>query len=369
MQANALADIEINYEIERLRAWRFRRVSEYMRRLDSNALFSETACRERYNSLIEGTARIPTDLDDNPEARRAEMKVYRESREKIRLKEQEEKDAQELLERTEKNKAKILSAQKAEEAAAKRAEKENESAQRALQRAATAQARAQRALENSTAKTQRNAQIKKQQNSKVQGKAVVSKPAPKTRSTAIVSTPSPAKARSTATASTPSPAKAGSTAIASPPNPAKARNTAAVSAPNPTKARSTAVASTPSPTKSGKAATASTPSPSKDRYKRLDPRACLSYSDLAVMCTGRGIDLHGKTKNQLLTELEDLDKEWSINELKKMCGSKGIKVINDKAQMRYALALKAARQCKSFREDSVSASGSDMERAAKRVRR
>ncbi|KAF1842505.1 uncharacterized protein K460DRAFT_359104 [Cucurbitaria berberidis CBS 394.84] len=162
MQAHALADIEINYEIERVRAWRFRKVSDYMRRLNKDTLFSATACRERYNALIEGTARIPIDMDDDPDARRAEMEAYRESREQVRNKEQGEKNAKEALERKTKDEAKVRNAQKAEETANKRAAKETEKAQRAMQRAAQAQVRAQRSVENHAAKAQRNAQLKKQ---------------------------------------------------------------------------------------------------------------------------------------------------------------------------------------------------------------
>jgi hypothetical protein len=163
MQAYALADIEISYEMERIRAWRFRKVSEYMRRLRDDALFSANACRERYNSLMEGTSRIPTEMDDDPDTRRAEMEAFRESRELIRNKEQAEKDAKEELERKNKNELRIRNAQKAEETANKRAFTETEKAQRAMNRAAQAQIRAQRAAENQVAKAQRNAQIKRKE--------------------------------------------------------------------------------------------------------------------------------------------------------------------------------------------------------------
>jgi hypothetical protein len=162
MQAYALADIEINYEVERMRAWRFRKVSEYMRRLNKEALFSATACRERWNALTEGTARIPTELDDDPDARRLELETFRETREQARNKVQAEKDAKEAIERKAKDEARTRNAQKAEEIAYKRQQKEEEKAQRAMQRAAAAQVRSQRAKEHATARAQRNAQIKKQ---------------------------------------------------------------------------------------------------------------------------------------------------------------------------------------------------------------
>ncbi|KAI4943967.1 hypothetical protein J4E91_009115 [Alternaria rosae] len=160
VQAYALADIEVNYELERVRAWRFRKVSEYMRRLNKYALFSAKACRNRYNELIEGTARIPTEVDDDPDARRMEMEEFRMMREKTRTKEQNEKDALEAAEAKIKNDAKVLNAQKAEEIAEKRQAKEIAKAHRAMTRAAQAQIRLARANANRISKSQRNAQLK-----------------------------------------------------------------------------------------------------------------------------------------------------------------------------------------------------------------
>ena len=160
MQSYALADIEVNYELERIRAWRFRKVSDYMRRLNKNALFSAKACRNRYNELVEGTARIPTDMDDDPDARRMEMEEFRMMREKTRIKEQADKDALEAAEAKIKNDARVLNAQKAEEIAEKRQAKEQAKAHRAMTRAAQAQIRLARANANRISKTQRNTQIK-----------------------------------------------------------------------------------------------------------------------------------------------------------------------------------------------------------------
>jgi hypothetical protein len=162
MQAYALADIEINYEIERIRAWRFRKVSEYMRRLNKDALFSANACRERYNALQDGTALIPTDMDDDPNRRRMELETYRETREQARNNEQEEKDRKEALERKAKDEARTANAQKAEVVSKKLAKIEEDKAKRLMDRAAAAQVRSQRATENATAKQLRNEQIRKQ---------------------------------------------------------------------------------------------------------------------------------------------------------------------------------------------------------------
>jgi hypothetical protein len=191
IQAHALADIEINYEIERIRAWRFRKVSEYMRRLNKEALFSATACRERYNALMDGTARIPTEQDDDPDTRRAEMEAYRISRETVRNQEKAKKDAKEATEAKIKNDAKAKNAQKAEEVAGRRAIKEAEKAQRAMTRAAQAQIRAQRAKENSNAKTLRNVQIKKQKDDLEKKKRGANKNATLTLTTGKVSDDTP----------------------------------------------------------------------------------------------------------------------------------------------------------------------------------
>ncbi|KAH8732263.1 hypothetical protein GQ44DRAFT_697346 [Phaeosphaeriaceae sp. PMI808] len=162
MRAADMADIEVSYEMERIRAWRFRKMSEYMRRLNKDALFSATACRERYKALVEGTGRIPTELDDDPDACRMELEAYRESREQARYKEHAIKNAKDALDRKTKNAARIKNAQKAEETAHKRQQLEEAKAHRAMARAAAAQLRFQRAGENALAKAQRNAQVKKQ---------------------------------------------------------------------------------------------------------------------------------------------------------------------------------------------------------------
>ncbi|KAH6859625.1 hypothetical protein B0T12DRAFT_481953 [Alternaria alternata] len=180
LQAHALADIEINYEIERIRAWRFRKVSEYMRRLNKDALFSALACRERYNAIIEGTARIPTEVDDDPDARRAEMENFRMTREKTRNEEKAKQDALEAAEAKAKNETRFRNAQKAEDIANKRANKESEKAHRAMTRAAQAQIRAARAIENVNAKSQRNAQLKNQKKVRETKKPVANKNVPLT---------------------------------------------------------------------------------------------------------------------------------------------------------------------------------------------
>lgn len=132
-----------------------------MRRLNKDSLFSANACRNRYGELTSGTARIPCDVDDDPDARREEFEEFRLSREAAREKEAAEKETLEIMEKRVKDSVKMKNAQKAEELANKRAANEQEKAQRAIQRAANAQLRMQKAADNQKAKMERNAQIKK----------------------------------------------------------------------------------------------------------------------------------------------------------------------------------------------------------------
>lgn len=163
IQAHAEADAEINCDIERLRAWRFRKVAEHMRRIDKNSMFSATACRDRYDALITGKAVIPSALDDNPAARLAEMEAYRDSREAIRAREEEQKQARHALDQQCKDSHRVRNAQKLQELADQRVAKETEKAERALLRAKQAQSRAQKAREDLAARLKRNAKIKQQQ--------------------------------------------------------------------------------------------------------------------------------------------------------------------------------------------------------------
>ncbi|KAF2191364.1 hypothetical protein K469DRAFT_697041 [Zopfia rhizophila CBS 207.26] len=110
MQAYELAGVEVSYELEKARAWRFRKVSEIMRRLNREAIVSAKACQERYRALIAGTATIPSDLDDDPEQRRRELKEYRESRERAREAELLEREKKAELERKIKEEARLHNA-------------------------------------------------------------------------------------------------------------------------------------------------------------------------------------------------------------------------------------------------------------------
>ncbi|KAH9871817.1 hypothetical protein J1614_006074 [Plenodomus biglobosus] len=277
MQAFAIADIETNYEIERIRAWRFRKVSEYMRRLNKDALFSAKACRERYNAITGGTAAIPTEEDDDPDTRRAEREAFCFARQEARNKEKAEKDAKEALELKAKEDAKAALAQRSEEVANRIAEKQEGIAQRLMKRAANAQIRAQNATANKTAKIQRNQQIKKQ-------KAVAEAKANKAVSKRGASS---------------------STAVTFP---------------------------------AMKDVTISTP----------DPRSYLSLQDLREICADRGFDIIGKSKDRLVQQLQDADEEWNKEDLLKMCRAKGLAINGTKLQIRYRIAMAAAKSFPSF---------------------
>lgn len=280
-----MADIEVSYEVERIRAWRFRKVSEYMRRLRDNAMFSAKACRERYDTLKDGNARIPTEMDDDPDARRFEMEAYRETRLHAELKAEDEKTTKETIERKAKDEARIRNAQKAADTALKRQQREEMKAQRAMNRAAAAQVRSQRAGENAAAKTQRNVQIQKQ-------KAAADKKASKGKGKGKASPTKPASNNPNTTFTIPS---------------------------------------------------------AKITTDTTDPRTYLAQPDLMKMCAQKGIPALSKTKAQLISALQDIDEEWTSQELEKMCRKKGLPHSGNKLEMKYYLALAAAQECRSFR--------------------
>lgn len=162
LQAYQYANIEVNYEIERARAWRFRKVSEYMRRLDKDKIFSEDACRERFVGLMQGTAKIPPELDDNPEQRRAEMEAYRAERERQRVIENAAKEEKAAMERAVKEEARLRQAHKAEQAAISREKKQSKKAERAQKRKEKAERKLQGATRLKELKVQRAEGLRQQ---------------------------------------------------------------------------------------------------------------------------------------------------------------------------------------------------------------
>ncbi|KAF1959573.1 hypothetical protein CC80DRAFT_305636 [Byssothecium circinans] len=159
MRAYDLADIEIRYEMERLRAWRFRKVSDVMRRLNKNAVFSAAACSDRYISLIDGTAKIPSDQDDDPMARRAEMDAFIMQREEERDAERAAKENKEAEQQRVKEEAKMRQAEKSARTAAKRDREQQEKTNRSVLRATQNTLRKQQAAENARKKEERRVRI------------------------------------------------------------------------------------------------------------------------------------------------------------------------------------------------------------------
>jgi hypothetical protein len=288
IQAYALANIEVNYEIERVRAWRFRKVAEYMRRLKKDALFSANACRERYSALIEGTARIPSEVADDPEASRAELVALRKEREKARLEEEAKKSTQASLRRRRKDEAAARAAQRAEEAADKRAAKEAEKADRARKRAEKAEAKAQSALRIQKEKQERHSRVKKQATMVVNEDEAVTREAEP-----------PAE------------------------KPKAPIKTTLILASNSTLPKKPAL-----PFSS----------------KTPDPRSFLSLPDLRRLCAARGFRVSGKTKKTLLSDIQNEESKWKLSHLKAMCKSKGLAATGTKPLLRHRLALSNANE-------------------------
>jgi hypothetical protein len=73
------------------------------------------------------------------------------------------------------------------------------------------------------------------------------------------------------------------------------------------------------------------------------------------MCAQKGIPALSKTKAQLISALQDIDEEWTSQDLSKMCRAQGLPHTGNKTEMKYYLALAEAQQCKSFRAGIVAA--------------
>jgi hypothetical protein len=154
---------EINDEIEKLYATFFEGVAKHMRKEDTQVNFSAQACKDRWTALINGTALIPTELDDDLERRSKENEARKEALERQRIQKEEElKQAEKLnrLTRMAEESAKLENASKQEKTANKRAKHIAEKAARAEQRAAKLLAKVKKAEENKLKKTQRAAQLK-----------------------------------------------------------------------------------------------------------------------------------------------------------------------------------------------------------------
>ncbi|TKA69747.1 hypothetical protein B0A49_06707 [Cryomyces minteri] len=83
-QAYKDADDMLNAELAKVydRRWRF--VAMYLRRKIPTSKYSARACKERFEALQNGTARCPPELDENPEARRAERDAKLAERQRVK---------------------------------------------------------------------------------------------------------------------------------------------------------------------------------------------------------------------------------------------------------------------------------------------
>ncbi|KAF2268109.1 hypothetical protein CC78DRAFT_530489 [Lojkania enalia] len=160
IQAHELAEAEISTEIERIRSQRFRKVSEHMRKLNKDAKWSAKACHDRYTALMDGTAKIPSQQHDDPEARRRELEARRAAFERARLEERQVQEEKATRAQKIKEEARLRSAQKAEQTALAREQKQKDKAERAMKRAAQQQLKAERAVANRVAKNSRHEHLK-----------------------------------------------------------------------------------------------------------------------------------------------------------------------------------------------------------------
>ncbi|KAJ4350130.1 uncharacterized protein N0V89_008751 [Didymosphaeria variabile] len=284
LRAYDLASIEIAYEIERLRAWRFKKTAEWMRRMNKVSVFSGKACHARYSSLLDGTATIPCDVDDDPAQRRAAMEVLRQQKEDEREAEREAKEAEEAERERIKDEAAVRQAKILEEKAEKRAQDTRAASARATTRA-TKQTFNQRQAEDHLKKKKAAAADKLAKKAATEAER-------------------------------------------------KFREEFAL--------------------KHFKHVTEDTP----------DPRRVLDVVDLRNLCRARKINDHvmkkdGETKKVLLQRLRDADERLRVAELRELVKARGIPHGGTKVQMKYQLALCAARSCESFVQDGQDDEGAD----------
>ncbi|KAI9661153.1 MAG: hypothetical protein M1821_009480 [Bathelium mastoideum] len=114
---------QVEHEVEKAQDKLWRYTSDLLRRERAASRYSPRACKQRYEALLNGTARIPPELDDDPAARAAERQAKIEA--KQREKDKQERQKKEL-ERRAKLEAERKEQQRKEEAAKRKARKEQE---------------------------------------------------------------------------------------------------------------------------------------------------------------------------------------------------------------------------------------------------
>jgi hypothetical protein len=73
MHAFNLAEKKLEWSLKQVRDRRWRMVSDCLRKLMINSQYGPEACQERYVALMDGTAYIPAEMDDDPAGRFAEL--------------------------------------------------------------------------------------------------------------------------------------------------------------------------------------------------------------------------------------------------------------------------------------------------------
>lgn len=83
-----------------------------------------------------------------------------------------------------------------------------------------------------------------------------------------------------------------------------------------------------------------------------DPRARVSRTDLRGMCAERNLPARSNSKSELIKILRKEEDKLNTTDLRRIIKDKGISLGGDKLMMQYQLALFAAKNCDSYREES-----------------
>ena len=137
VEAFKRAERRVQREMETIRNRRFYYVANEILQIEPEKAFSPKACRERYVGLVNGTASIPIELDDNPQEREKERNDRIEQRRRSREDEQAAALAQQEQSMMKAKAAQVIKANAREEASAMKAKKLADKAKKAADRAAT----------------------------------------------------------------------------------------------------------------------------------------------------------------------------------------------------------------------------------------
>lgn len=150
-----VASDRVEDEIRVIKERRFQFVAQEMANLNPSSAFSAKACRERFISITNGTALIPTSLDDDPAQRIRERDARIETRNNARISQEAAIATEQELERLRVNAARIAKANAREEASVRKAHSLAEKAKAAADKAATRMAEAAAAQKLSLARAEK----------------------------------------------------------------------------------------------------------------------------------------------------------------------------------------------------------------------